>query len=116
MTEDEIIKTIKENIDKVELKFNSVIIIDFTHNNKENSLNFTMGTIAKYYEPNYVNIQLRINNYYIHKGDVFYVRNLYIRVDKETIVNDIIKILLRISKIGNNPNIDIFNIKIEEDL
>ncbi len=116
MTEEEIIKTIKENIDKEELKFNSVIIIDFTHNNKENSLNFTMDKLAKYYEPNYVNIQLRINNYYLHKGDVFYVRNLYMKVDKETIVNDIVKILLRISKIGNNPDIDIFNIKIEEDL
>ena len=35
MTEDEIIKTIKENIDKVELKFNSVIIIDFTKKSNE---------------------------------------------------------------------------------
>lgn len=114
--QNEFIGNIWETIGKAKLNFNSTIIIDFKHNGNYYVLNFTMGKLAKYYEPNCANIQLRINNYYIHKGNVFYVRNLYMGVDKETIVNDIVKILLRISKIGNNPDIDIFNIKIEEDL
>ena len=75
------------------LNFRTVIVVGFEYNGNAYLLNFSMGKIAKFYEPAYDGIAARVNNGYIQKGDVFYVRNLYMKIDDTLIVGDIKKVL-----------------------